>query len=120
MRYWIDQGDCLAQVDGAWDAFALENGAPELTCGRALGRPMGSFCGDLGTLGVWAALLARARQGTILSVRIRCDAPDRRRLLDLRVSVEQEGMVVVESRVMSEEARARVALLGEPTPAPAS
>lgn len=110
MRYWIDGEDRLSEVDDEWGAFAVENGAPDLASPAILGRPIGSFCSDLTTEGIWRRVLVRARAGATIDVRIRCDAPTLRRLLRLVVSPDGDR-VCVRSSPISAEPRPSVALL---------
>jgi hypothetical protein len=120
MRYWIDGNDCLARVDDAWREFALANDAPELAADSALGKPIASFCTDATTTEIWVKLLARARSGAAVDVRIRCDAPDYRRLFDLRLAGETSQAVAITTELVSEERRSHVALLEAYRPADVS
>jgi hypothetical protein len=110
MEYWIDAGNRLVEVDQEWSAFAIENGAPELASAAILGRAISSFLSGETTIEIWTQFLNRARTGEKVVVRIRCDAPGRRRLLELTV-VSEGDRVRVSSRVVSEEPRAPVPLL---------
>jgi hypothetical protein len=96
LRYWVDDQDRLAEVDDEWRKFAIENGAPQLASSSILGRTMGSFCSDPTTREIWAYLFARARAGVEDSVRLRCDAPAKLRLLELSVAPDH-GRVRVSS-----------------------
>ncbi len=103
MRYWVDSEDRLAAVDEEWGAFAVENGAPELASPAVLGRAIGSFCSDLTTEEIWQQLFARARAGLGTAVRIRCDAPGKRRLLDVSLSAEGGRVRVTSVLLWAEE-----------------
>ncbi len=110
VEYWIDTGNRLLRFNDDWRVFAIENGAPELASTAILGQPLASFCSDPTTAEIWAQFLARARTGADVRVRIRCDAPERRRWLELSLLVDGTSIRVVSS-LLSEEPRPRSAVL---------
>ena len=66
VEYWVDPKDRLLEVDDAFRAFAIRNGAPELASDSILGRSIASFCSDDATTEIWRRVLARAAQGQSL------------------------------------------------------
>lgn len=87
IHYRIDAADEIVAVSGDWDRFARENGAPpELLSDRILHRRFWDFVsGD--TLGhIYARMLAKVRTGESLVFSFRCDSPERRRFLTLRMN----------------------------------
>lgn len=90
MEYWLNHDDLLVEVDEEFRRFAIDNGAPELASDSILGRPMAAFCTDESTIEIWTRLLARARAGAAVAVVIRCDSPEKRRLVDLRLEAHED------------------------------
>jgi hypothetical protein len=84
--YRIDANDRLWHVGEGWDAFAAENGAPQLTRERVLGRFIFDFIAGRETQHLYGILLGRARAGMAgLHFPFRCDSPDRRRFLTMQL-----------------------------------
>src|SRR5262249_54871616 len=73
--YRIDRGDVIAEVGGAWLAFALANYAPELAPEKVVGRPLWDFVVGPTTRQLYRDLLARARSGRAARFPFRCDGP---------------------------------------------
>ena len=115
VEYWIDTDNRLLRFNDDWRVFAVENGAPELASTAILGQPLASFCGDPTTAEIWAQFLARARTGADVRVRIRCDAPERRRWLELSLLVDGTSIRVI-SALLSEEPRPGAAVLEAHSP----
>jgi len=110
MKYWFDSNDCITKVDENWQRFASENGAPDLSPEAVKARHLSSFISDEGTRELWRLLLARARQGVPIGLTVRCDAPDRRRTLALRLRVDRTR-VRVTSTIVAQEFRPPMDLL---------
>lgn len=111
LEYWVDADDRLVEVDEEFRAFAVANGAPELATDHILGRRLDSFCSDDATTEIWSRLLARVRDGARIRVQVRCDAPDRRRLLDLVLTRDEGRRIRVVSTTLWKEPRSPIALL---------
>jgi len=111
LSYEVGSDDRIVAVEGAWDQFALENGAAGLTRDRVLGRPLFHFVSGDAARELVALLLHRAREGAVISVPFRCDAPSRRRFLRLVVRSRADGHVRFDSRVEREEDRPSQPLL---------
>src|SRR5262245_41935895 len=108
--YWIDRRDVITEVGGAWLAFALANGAPELDSASVVGRRLWDFVGDPTTGQLYRGILARARAGRAARFPFRCDAPASRRLLEMAVTAEGDGGVRFETRTLEEASRPPEAL----------
>ncbi|MBK9965824.1 MAG: hypothetical protein IPP07_13345 [Holophagales bacterium] len=111
MRYWLDSLDRIAAVDGEWRAFAVENGAEELTEESVVGRSVFSFIADESVRHLWALLLRRARQGVVVQVPIRCDSPDDFRALELVVTMDGPDLLLVTTSMLFVVPRPSVRLL---------
>jgi hypothetical protein len=113
VKYWFDSNDCISKVDEHWHRFAAENGATDLSPEAVKGRHLSSFISDAGTCELWKMLLRRAREGAPVSLTIRCDAPDRRRTLSIRLRTDR-SRVRVTSTLVAQEFRPSVDLLRVP------
>ncbi len=111
LRYGIDAHDRLIDLGGGWDAFALENEAPELVSKHVLGLPLRRFISDRTTAQLTLDLLKRARGGVTVEYPFRCDAPALRRFLRMTMTPREGGMVELSSCTEAVEPRAPVPLL---------
>ena len=88
--YSLDGEDRIVAVDGSWCRFAEENGAPDLAR-SALGRPLWQFIADEETRSLYRQLIGRVRSTNVeLSLPFRCDSPELRRYMELKVAPGQE------------------------------
>ncbi|MET0552500.1 MAG: hypothetical protein ABW221_05650 [Vicinamibacteria bacterium] len=83
IAYDVDASDAIVRIEGPWDEFAAQNGAPQLTRPAVLARPFLSFVAGHEMRQLTATLLARVRSGTPISLGFRCDSPSERRHLQL-------------------------------------
>jgi hypothetical protein len=110
--YQVDKGDRICDVNAAWSAFASANQGAHLLPPAVLGQSLWDAITDPTTRLVYRALLARVRSGAgPVRFLVRCDAPDRRRLLEMRIMTTDTGGVAFSSAVVAEEPRPRVSLL---------
>ncbi|MDX1494064.1 MAG: hypothetical protein R3253_08405 [Longimicrobiales bacterium] len=110
IEYRVDRDNVIVGVNDAWRAFASDNGAEDLV--EAEGRELlASISGDSTRL-VTRHLLDRVRatRGTV-EIPFRCDAPDRRRYMRLRLLPVGDGGVGFRSWLVREEARPPLAVL---------
>jgi hypothetical protein len=107
-RYRTDRDGRLVFVDRGWCEFAMENGAPEFAIPERLyGRPLLSFISDSTTLHVYSLLMQRvATRGESVTVPFRCDAPELRRWLELRMAPHPDGIEFATRRLQEEPRRA--------------
>jgi hypothetical protein len=113
VKYWFDNRDCISKVDEQWHRFAAENGAADLTADAVKGRHLSSFISDPGTYELWKKLLQRAREGVPIALTIRCDAPDRRRTLSIKLRTDR-SRIRVTSTLVAQEFRPAIELLRGP------
>jgi hypothetical protein len=104
VTYTLDANDVIASVGGAWDAFALSNGAPELVGGAAIGRSLWAAIASETTRQVYRQLLARARAGHTISAPFCCDGPTVVREMRLRLRSVGNGHVECTSIILCETA----------------
>jgi hypothetical protein len=104
ISFQVDALDAIVRIEGPWDEFAAENGAPHLTRQAVLSRPLLSFVAGHEMRQLTAMLLARVRSGTVVSLGFRCDAPSERRHLVLDAHA-QGGVVRCTSTLLRAEPR---------------
>jgi hypothetical protein len=117
VTYVIDGSDQLALVNDEWDRFALANGAPHLVQRSLLGQPLWDHIREPTVRQLYAALFARVRHSAKpMSLPFRCDSPDRRRYMELRLAPGHAGALLLSSLTVREERRESVALLDAELP----
>jgi hypothetical protein len=105
LSYAIDDQDRLIKVDGGYYRFAAENGWDG--AGASLGRTLWDFIAGKQTRKIQRMLLRRIRDEVrAVELPFRCDGPDVRREMDIRIAADKSGRVVLFSaRLRSEEER---------------
>jgi hypothetical protein len=105
LSYAIDDQDRLIKVDAGYYRFAEENGWEE--AGNSLGRSLWDFVAGHDVKKLQRLLLRRVRDEVRdVELPFRCDGPDFRREMDIRIVADSTGRVVMFSaRLRSEEPR---------------
>jgi hypothetical protein len=114
-RYYLNQTDELVFVDDNWLLSALANDSPELAPEHILRRPLWGFIADMVTRELYRNMLARVRNGHPVQFLFRCDAPDRRRLLQMRILFRDDQLVEFQTKQRRTEMRPFVTLLARGT-----
>lgn len=115
-RYRVEPDMSIGWTSANWDRFARENGAPELAEGTVLGHPVWEYIEGDGTRAVYEAVIRRVRAtGEEVVLPFRCDSPDVRRFMELRMRRTNSELEVV-SELHREEPRPHVALLDAASP----
>ncbi len=107
LSYAIDEDDHLVKVDEGYHCFAKENGWDR--SGESLGRSLWDFVAGPELEKLQRMLLRRIR-GEVRDVELpfRCDGPDVRREMDIKIAAGASGRIVLFSaRMRSEEKRPR-------------
>lgn len=116
-RYRVEPDLRIGWTSPNWDRFAIENGAPELTGGAVVGRPLLDFIEGAETRALYDSMLKRVRDsGTEVHLPFRCDSPDRRRFMSLHISRADDAKVVLTAELLREEPRPSVSLLARDSP----
>lgn len=104
----LDKGDRITEIGGSWDRMAQENGGDHL-CGQSvLGYPLYDYIsGDISKMFVRTVIdgvrvLRRAR-----TVPYRCDSPGLRRYMEMSISFEPGGGLLLEHRQLRTESTGR-------------
>lgn len=116
ISYVIDADDRLVSVSDEWSAFALHNHGEDLSPERITGHFLWNFISDEPTRELYQALLARVRSGTETELILRCDSPERRRLIELIVTRLPGGAVRFRSILLATKLRSSQRLLDKSTP----
>jgi hypothetical protein len=105
LSYAIDDQDRLIRVDEGYYRFAEENGWEG--AGSSLGRSLWDFVAGHDVKRLQRLLLRRVRDEVHdVELPFRCDGPDVRREMDIRITADRSGRVVLFSaRLRSEEPR---------------
>ncbi len=99
-----------------WDIFALENDAPELIGSKVIGRPLFDFISGNVTQQFVQALLQVVRSGKkSIELEYRCDSPTERRLMHMRVTLEESGLVHFVNTLLGSESRKNKILISRAT-----
>lgn len=114
VAYRIDEGAKLVWVDPAWQVFAREHGASELADGSILGESLWSFIEGVETRHLYELMFNKVRRDrSSIVLPFRCDSPDRRRFMELRIGVGTRSRNELElaARLLRAEPRDAVPLL---------
>lgn len=111
--YLIDDKDRIVQVSDTWLEFAQENEAAESCHPDTIrNRSLWDFIDGIETRHLYEIVLEKIRR-TRRSVRLpfRCDAPDKRRYLELLITAAEIDTIEFSSTLLREELRDTVTLL---------
>lgn len=101
LSYWLDSNNIIVEVGGQWENFACENQAYELTARRVIGRNLLDFVsGDVTRMYVDTLIRSALLQRRPLVRNYRCDSPTVRRDMEMRLSVEDSGLLRWEHRLV--------------------
>lgn len=111
VEYEIDAEGRVRAVGGDWEEAARAVGAAELMGDSVLGRPVLDFIADAETRHLYAVLFDAVRSAhRPAAVPFRCDTPDRRRFMELRIVPADSQALCLSSVLVREEEREPVAL----------
>ncbi len=106
--YWLDIGDVIVDISGGWKAFAEQNNAQALEARRVIGRNLLSFVhGDVTRMYVRTLIQSARLLRKPLLRPYRCDSPDQRRYMEMRLTLENSGLLRWEHRLKRSEPLAR-------------
>jgi hypothetical protein len=106
--YWLDVGDVIVEIGPGWEAFARENSAPDLDVRRVIGRNLIDFVsGDASRMYVRTLIQAARLMRRPLIRPYRCDSADTRRYMEMRLTLQEDGLLKWEHRLVRKEAMRR-------------
>lgn len=102
--YWINRNMEITAVAGPWDHFAQENDGADVASANVLGRSIWAFVtGDPARMWVETLFQLAAVTGTMVERPYRCDSPDLKRFMRMRVIPEGAGVLRVEHELLHTE-----------------
>ncbi len=116
ISYVVDDQDRLVSVCTEWVQFALQNEGEGLTPEQLIGRSLWDFITDDPTRELYEAVLEHVRVGSPTDLVLRCDAPERRRLIEMIVTRRANGNVEFKTVLLASKARTAQRLLAKSTP----
>jgi len=115
--YWVDGNDRIIFVDANWLAFAQQNGMGRSNLKPVIGTSLWSHISDITTRHFYQLLMTDVRNTSRpATVAFRCDGPECRRFMELRITGAGRKDLEFRSRLLREERRERMALLDSDTP----
>ncbi|MCA0186924.1 MAG: hypothetical protein LCH90_13140 [Proteobacteria bacterium] len=102
--YRLDAQDCIVEVGGAWDQFAIENGGDLLIGDSVIGQPLYRYVqGDTTRIFVRSVIEGVRVLKQARTLPYRCDSAQERRYLEMSVIPEDSGHVTLEHRLLRME-----------------
>lgn len=106
IEYLVGPDSVVLEIHGNWDEFATLNAARDLTAQSVLGQRLSDFIAGPETRMIYEALVARILDtGESVRFTYRCDGPDCRRHMEMRVEPAAPEVVRFLSRLLREEPR---------------
>ncbi len=109
--YRIDDQGRITYVNPAWSEFARNNQGKPVLPEYILKTSLMASIADMTVRELYRQMIKRARAGSSVQFQYRCDAPDRRRLYGMEISLLASGEVEFASTLVHEDLRPAVALL---------
>lgn len=104
-------GQTIAYVNDAWLDFAIENGCASLSRENVIGRSLWEFVAGATTRHLYETLgQLVVEQERTAEIHFRCDAPDYRRFMKMRLKPLPHACLRYECRILHEEGREAVSL----------
>lgn len=104
--YVLDERNRICSVSGIWDEFADENGGQKLSSSDVCGRTIWDFvAGDATRMWLDAIFQLTRLRETSLERSYRCDSPDVKRFMRMRVVPEQGRLLRIEHEILATEPR---------------
>jgi len=116
ISYVIDAQDRIVSIGPEWTEFAQQNGGAELTPDKIIGHPLWKFIDDQPTRELYHEVLAHVREGAETELVLRCDSPEKRRLIRLVVSQLPDYAVGFKAVLLSSKSRPAQRLFDCSTP----
>lgn len=105
ISYVINESDEIIFVNDAWSEFALANDAPELVANKVLNCNLWDFISDAATREIYQKLVDKARAGHSSNFGFRCDSPDLRRFLEMKITLVENKNIQFDTRIINTEKR---------------
>jgi hypothetical protein len=109
--YRLNRKDEIEFVSRSWDEFASENSGHHLFADAVIGSSIWNFISDRSTKQIYRDVFSRVRAGKEVKFWIRCDSPEKKRLLEMQLAPANDEVVAFEVITISEQIRQRQPLL---------
>ncbi len=110
--YRVDADNRIVFANENWYDFARENGVRVLRPDTVIGQPLGKFISHPETTHLFEILFAKLRSTpATVTLPYRCDSPDCRRFMELKLLPQPDRGIEFRSRILREEARDRMRLM---------
>ncbi|MEG3619005.1 hypothetical protein V5T82_11110 [Magnetovibrio sp. PR-2] len=118
VAFTVDADNIIIDVNDQWDLFAIENDADGLVHAHVIGQPLLKYVtGDSTRMFVEVMLQGARVRNTIISKPYRCDSPDLKRALEMRIIPLDNHEVRLENHIVSLQTVAQpVHFIGHATP----
>lgn len=112
IEYEIDEQNHIVNANDAWFDEARTAGDERLADGSVVGRDLWDLIHDRNTRHLYETMISRARaRAQPVGFCFRCDTPDQRRLLHMKITPRESGHVTFEVRLVESQPREAVELL---------
>lgn len=102
--YELDVDNNIIAVNRLWQSFAIANNAPELSLDQVIGKPLMQYISGNITKQFWQTFLKKARTAQeALQLDYRCDSPNLRRFMRIKVYRGDNEALCFESTLMRTE-----------------
>ncbi len=105
ISYQINKQDEIIFVNDEWFQFALANDGSNLTREDVLYRSLWDFISDNKVKHLYREILRRVNAGHSLKFNLRCDSPDIRRIIVMKITPQKDGEVKFDSRTIRTQPR---------------
>ena len=106
IAYLLDNDNNILEVGGPWDEFANENGGENTTTEAVLGQTIWKFIeGDITRLWLKSAFQHARLKANPIERPYRCDSPDIKRFMLMRITPRTDGALRIEHTLIREEKR---------------
>jgi hypothetical protein len=116
VSYLINNRDEIIFVNEGWSYFAVINNTFELSADSIVKRSLWDFISDSTTEYIYREILRLVRSAQSMQIKLRCDSPESRRLIELSISLQPDGDVLFNSRTIWTEARPSQSILTRDVP----
>lgn len=104
LSYWIDLSEVIVDVSADWELFARDNGGNGLDARQVIGRNLLGFVhGDVSRMFVRTLVQSARLQRRPMIRPYRCDSPTTRRYMEMRLSLDDSGLLRWDHRTVRTE-----------------
>jgi len=103
-EYWLDTDDRILRVSNTWNDFALNNDGIDVVSNRIVGKRLKEYIHGEATW-IWLQTVFQYVRliGKPVERPYRCDSPNTRRFMAMRIGIETDGSLEVSHRIIRTE-----------------